>query len=86
MSTCRRIAILPSSSPLLAINPARAVEMLLSNGRTIAGTVRVYRPAGRDRLSDYARLPEPFRYVETADGALIVNCAHIVELRETSEA
>jgi len=64
----------------------RVVEMLLSNGATIAGAVRVYRPAGRDRLSDYARMPEPFRYVETADGTVIVNCAHIVELRETSEA
>ncbi|HJZ74901.1 MAG TPA: hypothetical protein VKE51_24355 [Vicinamibacterales bacterium] len=64
----------------------RAVEMLLSNGRTIAGTVRVYRPAGRDRLSDYARLPEAFRYLEAAEGTVIVNCAHIVEIRETSEA
>ena len=64
----------------------RVVEILLSNGSTVAGSVRVYRPAGRDRLSDYARLPDPFRYVETADGTVLVNCAHIVELRETSEA
>jgi hypothetical protein len=64
----------------------RQVEILLSNGRTVAGSVRVYRPAGRDRLSDYARLPETFRYVETQDGTVIVNCAHIVELRETSDA
>jgi hypothetical protein len=64
----------------------RVVEILLSNGSTVAGSVRVYRPAGRDRLSDYARLPDAFRYVETADGTVIVNCAHIVELRETSEA
>jgi hypothetical protein len=64
----------------------RGVEILLSNGQAVAGVVRVYRPVGRDRLSDYARLPETFRYVETADGTVIVNCAHIVELRETSEA
>ena len=64
----------------------RTVEILLSNGRSIAGQVRVYRPSGRDRLSDYARLPEAFRYVETADATVIVNSAHIVELRETSEA
>ena len=46
---------------------------------------RVYRPSGRDRLSDYARGPEIFRYVETADGTVIVNADHIVELRETTE-
>ena len=32
--------------------------------------MRVYRPSGRDRLSDYARAPEAFRYVETADGTV----------------
>lgn len=64
----------------------RDVRMLLSNGRSVAGHVRVYRPTGRDRLSDYARLPEAFRYVETDAATVIVNCAHIVELRETSEA
>ena len=33
----------------------REVRMLLSTGRTVEGRVRIYRPAGRDRLSDYAR-------------------------------
>jgi hypothetical protein len=59
--------------------------MLLSNDQTVEGRVRVYRPAGRDRLSDYARLAEMFRYVETDEATLIVNFAHIVELREISE-
>jgi hypothetical protein len=59
--------------------------MLLSNGRTIEGCVRVYQPTGRDRLSDYARAPQVFHYVETPQGTLIVNTAHIVELRETSQ-
>jgi hypothetical protein len=63
----------------------RVVRVLLSNGRTVDGSVRVYRPTGRDRLSDYARAPERFRYVETADATMIVNTAHIVELRETTE-
>ena len=63
----------------------REVQMLLSNGHLVAGNVRVYRPSGRDRLSDYARLPEAFRSVETADGTVIVNCAHVVEFRETCE-
>jgi hypothetical protein len=64
----------------------RAIRMLLSNGQAIVGRVRVYRPSGRDRLSDYARAPEIFRYVETAAGTVVVNAEHIVELRETSEA
>jgi hypothetical protein len=72
--------------PGYSVATEREVQMLLSSGRIIAGNVRVYRPVGRDRLSDYARLPEAFRYVETADATVIVNCAHIVELRETSEA
>jgi hypothetical protein len=63
----------------------RDVCMVLSNGETVVGRVRIYRPSGRDRLSDYARLPEMFRYVETDDGTFIVNSAHIVELREIAE-
>jgi len=62
----------------------RQVAMLLSNGETICGAVRVYRPAGRDRLSDYARSADMFRYVESQHAAFIVNAAHIVELRETT--
>ncbi|HKB11433.1 MAG TPA: hypothetical protein VKD69_12310 [Vicinamibacterales bacterium] len=72
--------------PGYSLATERIVDILLSNGRTVSGSVRVYRPAGRDRLSDYARMPEAFRYVETQDGTVIVNCAHIVELRETCEA
>lgn len=64
----------------------RAIRMLLSNGQAVVGRVRIYRPSGRDRLSDYARVPEVFRYVETAVGTVVVNADHIVELRETSEA
>ena len=63
----------------------REVRIRLSIGRTIEGRIRVYRPMGRDRLSDYARAPEMFRYIETTDGTLIVNSAHIVELRETND-
>jgi hypothetical protein len=60
----------------------RVVSMLLSTGERITGTVAVFRPAGRDRLSDYARVEEAFRYVETDHHTLIVNSAHMVELRE----
>jgi hypothetical protein len=62
----------------------RSVVMRLSDGSALAGAVRVYRPAGRDRLSDYARLPDVFWYVENADGVFVVNSAHIVDLREAS--
>lgn len=60
----------------------RHVAILLSNGARLTGSVRVYRPQGRDRLSDYARSPDVFRYVETAEDTFVVNSAHIVELRE----
>jgi hypothetical protein len=63
----------------------RIVSMLLTTGERVAGTVSVYRPAGRDRLSDYARSEETFRYVETAEHTLIVNVAHLVELREIGD-
>lgn len=63
----------------------RVVSMLLSTGDRVVGTVSVYLPAGRDRLSDYARDAVMFRYVETADHTAIVNSAHLVELRETGD-
>jgi hypothetical protein len=63
----------------------RQVRMVLSSGSAVVGAVRVYRPTGKDRLSDYARTPEAFRYLETATGTVIVNSAHIVELREINQ-
>jgi hypothetical protein len=72
------------SAPDYSIAKERAVRILLSNGSSVEGQVRVYRPSGRDRLSDYARAPEAFRYVETAGGTVIVNADHIVEFRETT--
>jgi hypothetical protein len=60
----------------------RRVSILLANGTRVAGTVSVYRPAGRDRLSDFAHVEGPFQYVETADHTLIINTAFIVELVE----
>jgi len=72
--------------PGYTVATERAIRMLLSNGDVVIGRVRVYRPSGRDRVSDYARAPEAFRYVETAAGTVIVNADHIVELRETDEA
>ena len=68
--------------PGYEVATVRHVEMLLSNGEMLSGTVRVYRPQGRDRLSDYARSADRFRYLENADGTFVVNSAHIVQLRE----
>lgn len=61
------------------------VSMLLSNGTSVSGAVRVYSPPGHERLSDYARATETFRYLETATDTMIVNIAHVIELVETDE-
>lgn len=63
----------------------RTVGMLLSTGMRVKGRVAVYAPQGRDRLSDYARSPEAFRYVVTQKYTLIINAAHIVELTELAD-
>lgn len=60
----------------------RVVSVLLSNGERVTGAVRVYQPEGRDRLSDWARQREIFRYVETAQATLIINTAHIIDVSE----
>jgi hypothetical protein len=84
------IALPPSAieaqlDPGYEVAVKRRVSILLSTGTRVAGTVSVYKPAGRDRLSDYAHTVEVFRYVETSDNTLIVNSAHIVEIQEIPE-
>jgi hypothetical protein len=64
----------------------RSVEMLLSNGSRLTGLVRVYCPEGRDRLSDYTRVAETFRYLETPGALLVVNFRHVLELSEVEAA
>src|SRR5262245_11745957 len=68
--------------PGYSVATARTVSMVLSTGALLRGTVRVYRPEGRDRLSDWARERGRFRYVETTDATFLVNVDHIVHLRE----
>jgi len=63
----------------------RHVGMLLSTGMRVKGKVAVYAALGRDRLSDYARSPQAFRYVVTPKNTLIINAAHIVELTELAD-
>ena len=72
--------------PGYGVATRRVVSVLLSNGERIIGAVRVYRPEGRDRLSDWTRQPETFRYIETGDATIVVNFAHIVEVSEVAES
>ena len=60
----------------------RFVSLLLSNGERVIGSIRVYLPEGRDRLSDWARLADVFRYIEIGDTTLLVNIAHVIEVSE----
>jgi hypothetical protein len=71
-----------TSDPGYAVATRRGVSLLLSTGERLEGFVRVYRPEGHDRLSDWARQSEVFRYLETMDAMLIINSAHIVEISE----
>jgi hypothetical protein len=75
----------PRRDPDYEVATRRSVSMLLSNGTRVLGTVLVHRPHGHDRLSDFARSSETFRYVEIRGGTLIVNVAHIIELSETTQ-
>ena len=61
------------------------VSVLLSSGQRITGVVHVHRPEGHDRLSDWARQPGRFRYVETTSGTCLLNASHIVEVSEIAE-
>jgi hypothetical protein len=72
--------------PAYAVAKRRDVWIVLSDGRRLRGVVRVYRPEGRDRLSDWARQPETFRYVDTDEGTVLVNVAHIVTVTEEPPA
>jgi hypothetical protein len=73
------------AEPGYAVAKKLGVTLRLSNGQAISGSVPVYRPRGRDRLSDYAQAGATFRYLLTDHGELLVNAAHIVELRESEE-
>jgi len=75
-----------SLDPGYNVAKRRFVSILLSNGQSVAGAVRVYRPEGHDRLSDWTRQPETFRYLETSDMALLINSAHIVDVSEVPES
>jgi hypothetical protein len=62
------------------------VSVRLSDGRRLRGSVRVFRPLGRDRLSDWARDADRFRYLEIGDTTVILNMTHAIELTEDHSA
>jgi hypothetical protein len=68
--------------PGYVVATRRLVSLLMSNGQRRDGAVRVYRPVGRDRVSDWTRQPETFRYIENDATTFIVNAAHIVSVTE----
>ena len=68
-----------------AVATQRHVDVVLSTGMHVRGVVAVYSPPGHQRLSDYARSAEAFRYLVTQKNTLIINVAHIVELTELAD-
>jgi hypothetical protein len=68
--------------PGYAIAKRRDTWIQLSDGQRLRGVVRVYRPEGRDRLSDWSRQADTFRYIDTDEGHILVNAAHIVAITE----
>lgn len=58
------------------------VAIGLSQGLRVMGEVRVYAPGGHQRLSDWTRDPEPFRYVECDGVTLLVNLQHVIDVCE----
>ena len=72
----------PRRDPGYHVAKERIVTMLMSNGTRLRGAVRVFRPQGNDRLSDFTRTGQTFRYLETEHATYIINVHHLVELTE----
>ena len=73
------------SEPGYAVATHRRVAMLLSTGQRLSGIVPIYRPPGRDRLSDYAQPGDQFVYLVTPQRTHLVNSTQIVELTELAD-
>ena len=72
----------PRRDPGYDVATQKTVAMLMTNGTRLNGAVRVFRPQGRDRLSDFTRASETFRYLEAEHATYIINIHHVVELKE----
>jgi len=71
-----------SRDPGYALAPLRRVRMRLSTGAELTGAVRIRHPEGHDRLSDWTRQPEVFRYLESGGRLLLVNLAHVIDVTD----
>jgi len=71
-----------SLDPGYRVATRRAVVLSLTDGTRLRGVVSVYRPQGRDRLSDFARSSEQFRYLETEDVTYLVNVRYVMHIVE----
>jgi hypothetical protein len=60
------------------------VSVVLSTNQRFSGLVSVHQSQSYDRLSDWARDPTTFRYVETDVATLLVNAGYITALIETA--
>jgi hypothetical protein len=74
------------SDPGYDVATVRTVTVLLSNGTRLRGAVRIHRPRGRDRLSDFAQTAETFRYLEAEGATYLFNVRHVLELIEETSA
>ena len=72
----------PRRDPGYDVAIEKIVTMLMSNGTRLRGAVRVFRPHGSDRLSDFSRAPDTFRYLEAENATYIINVHHLIELAE----
>jgi hypothetical protein len=72
----------PRLDPGYDVATRRTVAMLFSDGNELKGVVSVYRPHGHDRLSDFARSPDQFSYLETPSVTYLVNVRHVIEFIE----
>jgi hypothetical protein len=72
----------PRQEPGYGVAMRHEVSMVLSNGRRLVGSVRVYQPDGYHRLSDWSKSCDDFHYLETDASTLLVNRQHIVEVSE----
>lgn len=68
------------------VAPRQHVKVLLTTSEEITGDVVVFQPDGHHRLSDYAHVPESFRYLELDDRTLLINSAHIVAMTEVTRS
>ena len=72
----------PRRDPGYDVAIEKIVTMLMSNGTRLRGSMRIFRPHGSDRLSDFARGHQPFLYLEADSATYIINVHHLVELTE----